>query len=59
MSDDTEDMPAPHNTASLENTPPSHSIAEQNGESTAKYSNDSNTKCDLVELQEHFQQLLE
>ena len=41
MYNDTKDMPAGHNTAPLENTPPTHSIPEQDGEATAKHSNDS------------------
>ena len=56
MYDDTEDTPAPNKTASLDNTQPTHSIPKQDGEATAKYSDDSNPQCALVELQEHFQQ---
>ena len=57
--DDTEDTPALHDTASLENTPPTHSILEQYGETIAKYCKDPNHQIDLAELQEIFQQLLE
>ena len=57
MYNDIKDIPASHNTAPLENTPPTHSIPEQAGEETTKYSNDSNPQFDLAELQEHFQQL--
>ena len=35
---DTEDMPAPHDPASLEQTTPTKSIPEEEGEATAKYS---------------------
>ena len=38
MYDDTEDMPAPHNTAPLENAPPTLSIPKHNGEASIKYS---------------------
>ena len=55
----TEDMPAPHKTAPLENTPPTHSIPKQDGEAMAKYRDDSNPQCDLSELQEHFKKLQE
>ena len=59
MYDYTEDTPAPHNTAPLENTPPTHSLLEEDGEATSKYSKDSNPQRDLVEILEHFQQLQE
>ena len=56
---DTKGMPDLHNTAPLKNTPSSHSIPKQDGETTTKYSNDSTSQCDLAKLQEHFQQLQE
>ena len=57
---DIEDIPTPHNdTAPLENTPPTHSILEQDGETTAEYSEDPNPQRDLAELQKHFWQLQE
>ena len=59
MYNGTEETPASHNTAPLENTPPTHSIPKQDGEDTSKYSNNSNLQCDLAELQEHFQLLQE
>ena len=51
MHDDTEDTPAPQDTAPLNNLPLNCSIPEQNGESSAEYSRDHNPHCDLAELQ--------
>ena len=59
MYDDTKDEPTPQNTAPLDNVPLNHSIPEQDGESSPKYSEDPNLHCNLAELQEHFQHLLE
>ena len=47
-------IPAPNNTATLENIPPTHSILEQDGDTMTKYSEDPTSQRDLVELQEHF-----
>ena len=57
MYDDAEDIPAPHNTTPVGNTPPSHSILELDNEITTKYSKDTNPQRGLLQLQEHFQQL--
>ena len=59
MPDDTEDPPAPQDTAPLDNIPPNHSMAEQDGESSTKYSESPDPYCDLAKLQKHFQQLKE
>ena len=53
------DTPAPNDTSSLKNTPPTQSILEEDGEITAKFSKDPNPQRDLAEIQEHFQQLQE
>ena len=50
---DTEDSPASHDTAPLENTLPTHSILELDSGTTAKYSEDINPQRDLAQLQEH------
>ena len=57
MYDNTENTPASLDTASLKSTPPMHSILEQDGEITAKYSKDP--QRDLAELQEYIQELQE
>ena len=59
MHDDTDEMHGPHDTASLETTPTTHSIPELNSDTTARYSEDTNHQRDLVQLQEHLQQLQE
>ena len=59
MYNDTKNILTPCDTAPPENTPLTHSILEQDGEKTAKYSKDPNAQRDQVELQEHFQQLQE
>ena len=59
MYDDTEDTPAPHNAAPLENTPPTYSIPELDSETTTEYSEDTNPKRDLVSVAGTFQQLQE
>ena len=59
MYNDTEDMPAPQNTASLDNIPLNYSMPKQDGESSAKYSENPDPYCDLARLLEHFQQLQE
>ena len=59
MYKDTEDTPTPHDTTPLENTPPTHSTLEQDGETTTEYTKYPNSQRDLVELQEHFQQFQE
>ena len=48
---------SPRDTAPLENTPPTHSILEQDG--ATEYSEDPNPQGDLADLQEHLQQLQE
>ena len=55
----TEDVPGPQDAAPLDNIPPNYSMPEQDGESSAKYSEDPNPCCDIAKLQEHFQQLKE
>ena len=47
----------PHTTALLDTT--THSILDLDSETTAGYSEDTNAQRDLVQLQEHFQQLQE
>ena len=59
MYDNNADIPAPHDTVPLEDTPPTQSIPEQDGEVTAKYSEDPNHQRDLAQFQEHFKQLQE
>ena len=54
MYDHTKDMPAPGNTAPLDNTLPNHSIPEQDGEASTNYSHDLNPQCDVAELQQQF-----
>ena len=39
----------PHDTALLEKAPPTHSILEQDGETTAEYSKDPNPQKDLAQ----------
>ena len=53
------DTAALHYTNLLETAPPTHSIQELEDETTIKYSEDTNSQKDLVQLQEHCQQLLE
>ena len=59
MYNNADNKSASHYTAPLENTPPTHSILELHSEATAKYSKDTNPERDLLQLQEHFQQLQE
>ena len=59
MYDDTEETPAPHNTASLDTAPTTHSIPELDSETPAGYSEDTMPQRDLAQLQEHFQQFQE
>ena len=45
-----------HDTTALDTTPSTHGILDQDGETAAKCSEDTNPQRDLAQLQELFQQ---
>ena len=59
MYDDIQEMLAPHDTTSLDNTPTTHSRLKLDSATTAKYNEDTNPQIDLAQLQKLFQQLQE
>ena len=59
MYDYAEDMSNHHDTAPLDTTPSTHSIPGLSGKTATEYSEDTHPQKDLVQLQEHFQQLQE
>ena len=59
MYDDAKEMSTHHNTTPLDTTLSTHSITDLDSETAAEYSQDTNPQRDLVQLQEHFQQLQE
>ena len=59
MNNDATEMPTPHDTTPLDATPATHSILDLDSKTAAEYGEDTKPQRDLVQLQEHIQQLQE